>query len=96
MTMTKLLMMNKCTYVVGHFYGHSSFPGLYRQHHPMQHVQGCLGSHWTLPSGNYLLCIAPVAAMATGKQTTINNYTYFAEWVLMVMAMLWYVTACIA
>jgi hypothetical protein len=30
------------------------------------------------PSGNYSLCIAPAAAGATGKQTTINKYTYFA------------------
>jgi hypothetical protein len=28
--------------------------------------------------GNYSLCIAPAAARATGKQTTINKYTYFA------------------
>jgi hypothetical protein len=31
-----------------------------------------------LPSGNYLLRIAPVATRATGKQATINKYTYFA------------------
>jgi hypothetical protein len=30
------------------------------------------------PLGNYSLCIAPVAARATGKQTTINKYTYKA------------------
>ncbi len=28
--------------------------------------------------GNYLLCIAPAAARATGKETTINKYTYKA------------------
>jgi hypothetical protein len=44
----------------------------------MRHVQGYSGSHWTLPSGDYLLCIAPAAARATGKQTTINKYTYKA------------------
>jgi hypothetical protein len=44
----------------------------------MQHVQGYFGSHWTLASGNYLLCIAPAAARATGKPTTINKYTYKA------------------
>jgi hypothetical protein len=44
----------------------------------MGHVQGYLGSHWMPPSGNYSLCIAPVAAKATDKQTTINKYTYFA------------------
>jgi hypothetical protein len=30
------------------------------------------------PLGDYLLRITPVAARATGKQTTINKYTYFA------------------
>jgi hypothetical protein len=44
----------------------------------MQHVQGYSGSHWTLASGNYSLRIAPAAARATGKQTTINKYTYKA------------------
>ncbi len=29
-------------------------------------------------SGNYSLQIAPAAARATGKQTTINKYTYKA------------------
>jgi hypothetical protein len=33
------------------------------------------GSHWTPASGDYSLCIAPAAARATGKQTTINKYT---------------------
>jgi hypothetical protein len=31
-----------------------------------------------LPTGDYLLRIAPVAARALGKQTTINKYTYKA------------------
>jgi hypothetical protein len=44
----------------------------------MRNVQGYLKCHWTLPSGTYLLRIAPAAARATGKQTTINKYTYFA------------------
>jgi hypothetical protein len=44
----------------------------------MQHVQGYSGSHWTPASGDYSLHIAPAAARATGKQTTINKYTYKA------------------
>jgi hypothetical protein len=44
----------------------------------MQHVQSYLGSHWAPPLGNYLLRIAPAATRATGKQKTINKYTYFA------------------
>ena len=40
-------------------------------HCPMQHVQGYIGSHWTLPSGDYSLRIAPTAAMATINKTTM-------------------------
>jgi hypothetical protein len=68
-------MMNKCTLSVGRFDGHGGAPEQYRQHHPMRHVQGYFGSHWMPPLGNYLLRIAPAAARATGKQTTINKYT---------------------
>jgi hypothetical protein len=73
--MKKLTMMNKCTSSAGHFDGHGGVLEQYRWHCPMRHVQGYSGSHWTPPSGNYLLRIAPVAARATGKQTTINKYT---------------------
>jgi hypothetical protein len=45
---------------------------------PIWHAQGYFGSHWTLPLGNYSLCIAPAATRATGKLTTINKYTYKA------------------
>jgi hypothetical protein len=68
-------MMNKCTLSAGHFDGHGDAPEQYRRHCLMQHVQGYTGSHWTPPLGNYLLCIAPAAARATGKKTTINKYT---------------------
>jgi hypothetical protein len=44
----------------------------------MQHIQGYSRSHWMPASGNYSLRIAPAAARATGKQTTINKYTYKA------------------
>jgi hypothetical protein len=74
----KVMMMNKCTSSASHFDGHSGAPEQYRRHRPMRHVQGYSGSHWMLPSGNYLLRIAPAAARATGKQTTINKYTYKA------------------
>jgi hypothetical protein len=73
--MTKSTMTNKCTSSAGHFDGHGSAPEQYRWHHQMRLVQGYFGSHWTPPSGNYLLRIAPAAARATGKQTTINKYT---------------------
>jgi hypothetical protein len=73
--MTKSTMTNKCTLSAGHFDGHSSAPEQYRWHFQMRHVQGYSGSHWMPPSGNYSLHIAPAAARATGKQTTINKYT---------------------
>jgi hypothetical protein len=69
-------MMNKCTSSTDRFDGHDGgAPEQYRQHHPMQHVQGYSGSHWTPALGDYLLRIAPAATRATGKQTTINKYT---------------------
>jgi hypothetical protein len=73
--MTKTTMVSTCSSNIGHFDGHGGPPMQYKAHRPMQHVQGYSGSHWTPLSGNYLLRIAPAAARATGKQTTINKYT---------------------
>jgi hypothetical protein len=73
--MAKLMMTNKCTSSASRFDGHGGVPEQYRRHRPMQHVQGYSGSHWMPASGNYSLSIAPAAARATGKQTTINKYT---------------------
>jgi hypothetical protein len=39
----------------------------------MQHVQGYIGSHWTLPSGDSSLRIAPAAAMATINTPAMLN-----------------------
>jgi hypothetical protein len=50
----------------------------YKVHLSMQHVQGYSRSHWMPALGDYKLHIAPVATRATGKQTTINKYTYKA------------------
>jgi hypothetical protein len=73
--MTKSTMTNKCTSSAGRFDGHGGVPEQYRWHRLVRHVQGYSGSHWTLPLSNYLLRIAPAAARATVKQTTINKYT---------------------
>jgi hypothetical protein len=73
--MTKWTMTTKCTSTAGRFDGHGGAPEQYRQHCPMQHVQGYSESHWMPPSGNYSLRIAPAAARATSKQKTINKYT---------------------
>jgi hypothetical protein len=73
--MTKSTMTIKCTSSAGHFDGHGGAPKQYRWHCPMVHVQGYSGSHWMPALGAYLLRIAPAAARATGKQTTINKST---------------------
>jgi hypothetical protein len=78
MTMAKLSMTIKCTLSAIRYDGHCSPPVQYKAHRPMQHVHGYYGSNWTPPLGNYSLHIAPAATRATGKQTTINNYTYKA------------------
>ncbi len=76
--MAKLLMTIKCTSSAGRFDGHGGPPVQYKGHHLMQHVQGYTESHWTPPLGDYSLRIASAATRATGKQTTMNKYTYFA------------------
>jgi hypothetical protein len=68
-------MTNKCTSSASRFNGHGGAPERYRWHHPMWYVQGYSGSHWMPAFGNNLLRIAPAAARATGKQTTINKCT---------------------
>ena len=45
----------------------------YKAHHQMQHDQGFTGSHWTPPSGDYSLRIAPLAARATINLTMIQH-----------------------
>ncbi len=67
--------MNKCTSVAARFEGLADAPEQYRRHFLMRHVQGYSRSHWTPASSNYLLCIAPEAARATGKQTAIIECT---------------------
>jgi hypothetical protein len=69
---------NKCTFIAGHFDCHASKLEQYKWHHPMQHVQGYLRSHWMPQLGDYSLRIAPVAARATANKTTMKTYTYFA------------------
>jgi len=66
---------NKCTYVAGHFDSHGGVMVQYRQHHPMQHVQDYIRSHWTPPSGDYSLCIAPAGARATANKTINKMYS---------------------
>jgi hypothetical protein len=86
---------NECTSVVGHFNGHSGAMEQYRRYCQMLHIQGYPESHWMLPSGDYSLHIAPVAARATAnKMTTKNGPTLLA--ILMAAAVHRYNTVHIA
>jgi hypothetical protein len=61
----------------------------------MQHDQGFTGSHWTLPSGNYWLRIAPAADRATANKTKVQNVSTLLT-ILMAIAVRRYYTARIA
>ena len=87
--------MNECTSGVGHLDGHADALKRYGAHCPIQHVQGYSGSHWTLPSGNYSLCIAQAAARATINKTTMQHAPTLLA-VLMAVAVHQYYTVCIA
>jgi hypothetical protein len=69
------MMTNQSAFVAGRFDGHTDALKRQTWHRPMQQIQGHTRCPWQPPSGNYSLCIAPAAARATGKQTTINKYT---------------------
>jgi hypothetical protein len=71
--MTKSMMTSKCTSIAACFEGLADAPEQYRWHCPMRHFQGYSRSHWMLALGDYSLRIAPAAARAMGKQTTINK-----------------------
>jgi hypothetical protein len=73
--MKEATMMKECTSSTSCFDGLGSPPQQYRWHHLMRHVQGYSGSHWMLPSGDYLLRIAPAAARATANETTTKKCT---------------------
>jgi hypothetical protein len=76
--MTKSTMTSKCSSIAAHFKDLVDVPVQYKAHSPMHHVQGYTRSHWTLPSGNYLLRIALAAARATANKATMNKCTHFA------------------
>jgi hypothetical protein len=90
--MTKSAMTNKWTLSAGRFDGHGGAPEQYRQHRPMQHVQGYSGSHWT-PASGYVSPQQPPGQQANKQQST-NTPKKVA--LLMAMAMRRYVTARIS
>jgi hypothetical protein len=70
--------LSKCTSSAGRFDGLGSASEQYRQHRQMRHVQGYPRSHWTPPSGDYLLHIALEVVRGTANKTTTKKWTNFA------------------
>jgi hypothetical protein len=68
-----LAATSECASVADHFDGQAEALTQSTWHCLMQHVLGYIGSHWTLPSGNYLLRIAPAVAMMTINKTMMQN-----------------------
>jgi hypothetical protein len=71
-------MTIKCPSYAGCFDGHGCLPVQYEVHLLMEHIQFYNKIHGMLPSGNYLLCIAPAAARSTANETTTKTCTHFA------------------
>ena len=86
---------SKCASVAGHFDGHAEALKRYMWHHLMQHVHGFTGSHWTPPSGDYLLRIDPSAARAAINSTIMQHVLTLLA-VSMAIAMQRYFSAPIA
>ena len=87
--------MNECTSFTCHFHGHADKLKQYGGHCLMQHDQGFSISHWTLPSGDYSLRIAPADTRATFNKKTMQNVPTLLA-VLMAIGMRQFDTACIA
>ena len=60
-----------------HVHGCGGAPIQYRAHRPMEEVQGLTRSHWTPPSANYLLRIAPAATRAAANKTIYQKHWPF-------------------
>ena len=69
----------ECRQIAGHFDGHCNAAVRCYPHRHMEHIQGYTGSHWMMPSGKCLRCIAPVATMVIkigGKHKKNTNKTH--------------------
>jgi hypothetical protein len=53
----------KCRQIAGDFDHHADAAVRCRAHRPMEHIQGFTRSHWMLPLGKCLRCIARAAVM---------------------------------
>jgi hypothetical protein len=64
----------KCRQIAGDFDCHAYTAVQRGVHRPIEHIQGFTRSHWMLPSGECLGCVAPAAAMVDGfVETTLNT-----------------------
>jgi len=64
----------KCRQIAGDFNFHEDVGVQCRAHGPIEHIQGFTWSHWMLPLGERLHCIALAAAMVDGfVETTLNT-----------------------
>jgi hypothetical protein len=52
----------KCRQIAGNFDSHADAAVQCKMHRPMEHIPGFTRSHWMLPSGKCLHCIALAAA----------------------------------
>ncbi len=66
---------NKCRQIDDDFDGHGDAAVRRGAHSPMEHIQGFTRSHWMLPSGECLRCIAPQNTNKT--QLLPSNYRTF-------------------
>jgi hypothetical protein len=68
----------KCRESAGDFDNHADAVVQCGAHCPMEHITGFTRSHWMLPSGKCLCCIAPAATMVDeyieNTQNTNKNY----------------------
>ena len=63
-----------CRQIAGDFDCHADAARRCGAHHPMEHIQGFILSHWMLPSVECLRRIAPTAAMVDRFiETTLNT-----------------------
>jgi hypothetical protein len=58
----KINYEKQSTSSAGHSDRHGGGPVQYQLHCPIKHAQGYSGSHWTPPSSDYSLSIAPLTS----------------------------------
>jgi hypothetical protein len=70
----------KCRQIAGNFDHNADRAVQCVAHHPIEHIQGFTRSHWMLPLGKCLHCIAPAAVMVDElvENTQNTNKTLFS------------------